>query len=115
MASKSKAARVDQKAYWENKLDQRLSVLAEKGLESGRTAKDATVRKLRAKIRKTDARLKAITGLEKKAEEMIQNKAEKMTAPLKEQGKKKKQPEQGPAISKRQQKKKKKKENKGES
>ncbi|MBW1700942.1 MAG: hypothetical protein JRJ50_02260, partial [Deltaproteobacteria bacterium] len=53
MASKSKETREGQKAYWENKLNQRMSILAEKGIESGKIAKDPAVKKIRARIRQT--------------------------------------------------------------
>ena len=107
MASKSKEARLEQKAYWENKLTQRLSVLTEKGFEAPKIAKDSAVRKIRGKIRESGARLKTIADLEKKNEEMARIKAEKMAAPQKE-----KKTEKAPEMSKRQQKKTKKKESK---
>jgi len=112
MASKEKAARLEQRTYWEEKLNQRLSLLADKGAESQKISKDTTVRKLRAKMRETDKRLKAIQGKEKKTEEMAKIKAEKLAAPKKEQGKKGKISEEKTGESKRQQKKKKKKESK---
>jgi len=112
MASKEKTARLEQRVYWEEKLKQRLSLLAEKGAESEKITKDTTVRKLRAKMRETDERLKAIEGKEKKLEEMAKLRAEKLAAPKKEQGKKGNISEEKPAKSKRQQRKKKKKESK---
>jgi len=111
MPSKSKAARLNQKDSLENKLEQRLTVLAEKGLKPGEISKDANVRGIRAKIRERNARLTAISALEKKAEEMAGIKAEKEAAPKEEKGKKKK--EEAAETSKRQKKKKKKKEGKG--
>ena len=112
MASKEKAARLDQKRHWDEKLDQRLSILTDKGVDPEKASKDTTVRKLRAKIRETDKRLKAIEGKEKKSEEMAKIKAEKLAAPKIDKAKKKKTGEKQPAESKRQQKKKKKKESK---
>jgi len=112
MASKEKAARLEQRVHWEEKLNQRLSLMADKGAESEKIAKDTTVRKLRAKVRETDKRLRAIEGKEKKLEELAKVKAEKLAAPKKEQGKKGKISEEKSADSKRQQKKKKKKESK---
>ncbi len=76
MASKDRAARKEQKLYWENQLSRRLEVLTEKGLEPGRIAKDPTVKKIRAKMRKTETRLRAIDELAKKNKEMIEAKAE---------------------------------------
>ena len=113
MPSKSEVARETQREYWQNKLNQRLSVLAEKELESSKIIKDATVRKMRAKIRETDGRLKAIADLEKKKEDMARLKAEKMAAPKEKKAGKKKEAAQTQGTSKRQQKKKKKTESKG--
>ena len=110
MASKEKTARLEQRVYWEEKLKQRLSLIADKGAESEKIAKDTTVRKLRAKVRETDKRLKAIEEKEKKLEERAKIKAEKLAAPKKE--KKEKISEEKPSKSKRQQKKKEKKESK---
>ena len=84
MASKDRAARKEQKLYWENQLSRRLEVLTEKGLESGRIAKDPTVKKIRARLRKTETRLKAIDELAKKNEEMIEAKAAKAEEKTKE-------------------------------
>ncbi|MGM0426903.1 MAG: hypothetical protein ACQEQ7_06670 [Thermodesulfobacteriota bacterium] len=112
MVSKSKETRVEQKAFWEKKLHQRLSALEEKGVSPEKKAKDTTVRSLRAKLRETDKRLGVITEGEKKVEEMARLKAEKLAVP--KQGKPKKgkkaKTEEPPAESKRQKKKKKKKE-----
>jgi len=112
MPSKSKAARLNQKDSLENRLEQRLTVLAEKGLKPGDISKDVNVRGIRAKIRETNARLNAISALEKKAEEMARSKAEKEAAPKEVKGKKKKVKEDEADMSRRQKKKKKKKEGK---
>ena len=112
MGSKSKQVRQYQKDYWGKKLEERLSVLAEKGVEPEKVARDASVRNLRAKLRETQGRLKTITEIEKKSEEMARAKAEKMSLPKRE--KKKKEAEEAPEMSKRQQKKKKKKEDQTE-
>ncbi|MCJ7687302.1 MAG: hypothetical protein MUO68_23735 [Desulfobacteraceae bacterium] len=110
MASKEKAARLEQRVHWEEKLNQRLSLMADKGAESEKIAKDTTVRKLRAKMRETGKRLRAIEEKEKKLAEMAKVKAEKLAAPKKE--KKREISEEKPAKSKRQQKKKEKKQSK---
>ncbi len=110
MASKSKTSRLEQKAYLEEKLDKRLSFLSEKGIEPGKISKDTGVKKIRAQIRETEGRLKVISDMERKAEEMARVKAEKMAAPKKE--KEKKVSDEVPAASKRQKKKKKKLETK---
>ena len=113
MTSKSESARESQRAYWENKLKQRLSLLGENGRDSGQITKDAAVRKIRAKLRETETRLKVIADLEKKKADMARLKVEKKAAPRKEKVKKKKETETKQEISKRQQKKKKKVEGKG--
>jgi len=84
MASKDRATRKEQKLYWENQLSRRLEVLTEKGLEPGRIAKDPTVKKIRAKMRKTETRLRAIDELAKKNKEMIEAKAAKAEEKTKE-------------------------------
>ncbi len=108
MASKSKTSRLGQKQYWEQKLNQRLSELEEKGISPKGAAKDTAVQSFRAKLRETDKRLAAIEDREKKFEEMARIKAEKDVAPKKEKPKKDKKAksEETPAESKRQQKKK---------
>ncbi len=112
MVSKSFESRGNQKEYWESKLSQRLSFLAEKGFEPGKIAKDTTVRKFRAKMRETESRLRTIASQKKKVEEMASIKAEKAATPKEEKGKKKKEVGKTPGKSKRQQKKSKKKESK---
>ena len=112
MASKGKEERSEQKAYWEERLSQRLSELKENGVESGSVARDAAVRQIRAKLRETNKRLETIVNLEKKVQEMIVTKEEKLAAPKEKKSKKKEIIED--SESKRQQKKKKKKEKKAE-
>jgi len=108
MASKSKEARLEQKACWDEKLNRRISLLVENGVKPEKIAKDTTVRGLRANRRETNKRLKAIEGLEKKLVDMAKTKAEKLAAPKMKKTKKKNEGEQPAAQSKRQQKKKKK-------
>jgi hypothetical protein len=103
MGSRSKASRLDQKAYWKEKLDERLLLLADRGLEPEKMARDGGVRKIRAEIRKAGARLKVISDSEQKTEDMARSKAEKVARPKKEKGKGAE--EGGSVVSKRQQKK----------
>ncbi len=114
MPSKSKEARLEQKNFWEEKLKQRLDVLAENGVDPRKSFKDRTVKKIRAKLRDTEARLNSIGTQEKKIEEMAAKKAEKLAAPKEKKTKKKLAEEVKGAESKRQQKKKKKKVGKAE-
>jgi hypothetical protein len=106
MASKSKEARLDQRAYWEQKLSDRLSILGSRGVDSSRVNKDVAVRKIRARLRETQNRLNSIESLEKKIEGMARLKAEKMAAPKEDKVKKKKETADPAETSKRQQKKK---------
>jgi hypothetical protein len=113
MGSNSKESRLAQKVYWERKLDARLSALNSRGLEPGRIAKDSGVRKMRAEIRRAEARLQVIESLGKKAEEMAKAKAKKAAEAKKKKTKKAKDAESKPEMSKRQQKKKSKKRKEG--
>ena len=112
MPSKSKEARLEQMTYFEKKLDDRLSLLAEQGLDSKQITRDSAVKKLRAQIRKTNDRLKVIQDLQTKSDEMARLKAEKLAAPKKEKEAKKKSQEEEAQVSKRQKKKMAKKEEK---
>ena len=105
MPSKTKDARLEQKSIVEATLNERLKTLAEKGLEPQAIAKDSTVRRLRADLRKANERLSVIEGREKKLEEMAQAREQKLQQPKKEKGKKKKGAEEQPEMSKRQKKK----------
>jgi len=115
MASKGKAARQNQMNYWEAKLAERLKALTEQKGEPQRVASDPVVRMIRAKIRDTQARIRAIEEKERKTEEMARRKSQKVAAPKKEKVKKKKTQEDKQELSKRQQKKLKKKEQKNKS
>ncbi|HYA14103.1 MAG TPA: hypothetical protein VEF33_07170 [Syntrophales bacterium] len=105
MGSKQKQTQMDQKAYFEQRLEDRLSSLSKKGIESPRIDKDTLVKKLRAKIRAINDRLKAIAANEKRTEELARIKAEKAAAPKeKEKGKEKKTkevPEEGKVKKKK--------------
>lgn len=114
MASKDKVARDSQKTYWDGALSRRLKALNESGLEQKEIAKDTSVRKIRAEIRKISARLAVIDKKQKKIEEMAKTKAEKVLAATKTKVKKTKEEEETPEETKRQQKLKKKMEKKEE-
>jgi colicin import membrane protein len=80
MASKLKQTQLRRKEQYERKLNNRLALLAERKMEPARTNKDPLVKSLRAQIEATDARLKAIAALEKRAAELAKAKAEKAEA-----------------------------------
>ena len=104
---------MEQKRYWDEQLQQRLSLLTDKGFDADRISRDTTVKRLRAKIRETGQRLRVIEGKKQKAEEMAAAKAQKLAAPKIKKSDKKKMAGEQPAESKRQQKKRKKKEGQG--
>jgi hypothetical protein len=106
MGSKQKQTQMGQKAYFEQKLEDRLSSLSKKGIESPRIDKDTHVKKLRAKIRAINDRLKVIAASEKRTEELAKIKAERAAALPKDQkrgkGKKAKEvPEEGKVKKKK--------------
>ena len=100
MGLKWKQMQMRQKAYFEQKLQNRLSFLSGKEIEAPKIDKDSLVRKLRANIRAVNNRLRLIADHEKRTEEMAKIKADRAAAPPKEQkggkvGKTKKGPEEG--------------------
>ena len=112
MASKSKEARGDQITYWGKKLEERLAYLKDKGVEPEVAVKDPGIRQIRAKMRETERRLRAIEKKEKRKDEVGGLKAERLAAKKEKAGKKKGSEPEGEAVSKRQMKKQKKKEEK---
>ncbi len=91
-----------QKAYFEQKLRDRLTFLSGKGIKSPKTDKDPLVKKMQADIRAVNKRLRAIADNDKRSEEIAKIKAERAAAPQKEQEvgkgeKPKKAPEAGKA------------------
>ena len=100
MGLKRKQMQLRQKAYFEQKLKDRLSFLSGKGIEAPKVDKDSLVRKLKASIRAVNNRLRLIADNEKRTEEMAKIKADRAAAPPKEQEggkaeKPKKAPEEG--------------------
>jgi len=100
MGSKRKQMLMQQQAYFELRLKDRLSFLAGRGIKSPQADKDTLVRKLQADIRATKNRLRVIADNDKRTEEMAKKKAERAAAPRKEQEgakgeKPKKAPEEG--------------------
>jgi hypothetical protein len=85
MGLKRKQKQLRQEAYFEQKLQNRLSFLSGKGIESPKADKDSLVKKLQANIRAIKNRLKLIADNEKRTEEIAKVKAERAAAPLKEQ------------------------------
>ena len=74
-----------QKAYFEKKLQDRLSFLSGKGIKAPKIDKDPLARKLQANIRAVNNRLRLIAGNAKRTEEMAKTKAKRAAAPPKGQ------------------------------
>jgi hypothetical protein len=107
MGSKHKQSRMEQKASFERRLEDRLSYLSQKGIESPKIDKDVIVKKLRADINAVNTRLKWIADNEKRTEELARIKVEKTAAPRKDQeGGKDKKSKEAPAEGKGKKKKK---------
>ena len=66
MASESKETRLKQKATLEAKLQKRLALLAEKGLDEKKIARDVLVKELKANLKQTQVRLRAIAANDKR-------------------------------------------------
>jgi hypothetical protein len=90
MASESKETRLKQKATLEAKLQKRLGLLAEKGLDEKKIARDALVKELKAKLKETAARLRAIAANVQRTAELAAIKAERLAKPKEETPKAKK-------------------------
>jgi hypothetical protein len=69
-----------QKAVWEAKLKARLSFLKGKGISPQMIQKDATMRRIKAEIRKANERLASIAAQEKLNQERIQGREQKLAA-----------------------------------
>jgi hypothetical protein len=101
MGLKRKQMLMRQKAYFEQKLKNRLSFLSGKGIEAPQAGKDTLARKMQASIRAVNKRLRLITDDEKITEEMVKIKAERAAAPLNEQkGGKTEKPKKAPQEGK---------------
>jgi hypothetical protein len=100
MGLKRKQILMQQQAYFEHKLKDRLSFLSGKGIKSPQADKDTLVRKLQADIRAVKNRLRVLADNAKKMEAIARIKEEKAAAPQKGQEsgrgeKPKKAPEEG--------------------
>jgi len=110
MASESRETRLKQKATWEAKLQKQLAHLTEKGQTEKQIERDALVREIKAKIKETNARLRAIDANEKQIADLAAMKAERLAKPKEEAPKAKKAAEPPPEAKEPKAKKKKKKE-----
>jgi hypothetical protein len=78
MASKLKTTQMGRKEQYERRLANRLALLSEKKTEPSMIAKDPLVKNLRANIKATDLRLKAIAKIEQRTAELAKKKADKV-------------------------------------
>ncbi len=85
MSSKSKDVRIEQRSVLEKKLDLRFQQLAQKGTGQEKAESDPLVKNLKAKIRETNSRIKAVEKIEKLNEDLAQAKIQKLAAPKKEE------------------------------
>jgi hypothetical protein len=86
MSSKSKDVRIEQRRMLEEKLDLRLQQLAQKGISKEKAQSNPLVKNLKAKIKETNARIKAVEKIEKLNEDLAQAKILKLTVPAKKEG-----------------------------
>jgi hypothetical protein len=107
MASESKETRLKQKATLEAKLQKRLALLAEKGLDEKKIARNVLVKQLKAKLKTTAVRLRAIAANVKRTEDLAAMKAERLAKPMEEAPKAKKAAPEPPPEAKTKKKKKK--------
>lgn len=106
MASESRETRLRQKAEWEVKLNKRLALLAGKGMDEKKIAQDVQVKELKAKLKESNARIRAIDATEKRTAELAAIKAERLAKPKEEEAPKAKKAEEPPADAKPKKKKK---------
>jgi hypothetical protein len=78
MASKLRTTQMGRKEQYERRLANRLALLSEKKTEPSMIAKDPLVKNLRANIKATDLRLKAIAKIEQRTAELAKKKADKV-------------------------------------
>jgi hypothetical protein len=107
MASESNETRLKQKAVLEAKLQKRLALLAEKGLDEKKIARDVLVKELKAGLKKTAVRLRAIVANVERTADLAAMKAERLAQPKEEAPKTKKAAPEPPPEAKAKKKKKK--------
>lgn len=98
--------RQKQKAEWEAKLQKRLALLGEKGFDEQKIARDVGIKELKAKIKESNVRLRAIDANEKRTAELAAIKAERLAKPKEEAPKAKKAAEPPPETKPKKKKKK---------
>ena len=84
MSLKRKQMLLQQKEYFEKSLQNRLSILSGKGIETRKADKDTLVRKWKARIKAMNSRLKLIADDAKITEDMKKTRTDKAAAALKD-------------------------------
>lgn len=102
----SRETRLKQKAEWEVKLKKRLALLGEKGFDEKKIARDVGVKELKAKLKESQVRLRAIDANEKRTADLAAMKAERLAKPKDETPKAKKAEEPPPEAKPKKKKKK---------
>ncbi len=90
MTSLSRETRHKQLVQWEAKLQNRQTLLEEKGFDATKIAHEFGVRQLKSKVKEAQARLQAIDAAEKLAAELAATKAARLAKPREEAPKAKK-------------------------
>ncbi len=85
MGAKQKQALENRRASFKEMLNDRLSALSGKGIARPQADKDTLVRKLQARVRAVNNRLRAIADGEKRAQDAAKAKAAAKAAPKKDQ------------------------------
>jgi hypothetical protein len=98
--------RLRQKAEWEVKLQKRLALLGARGFDAQKIARDVGIKELKAKIKESQVRLRAIDANEKRTAELAAIKAERLAKPKEEAAKSKKKEEPPPETKPKKKKKK---------
>ncbi len=102
----TRETRLKQKAEWEVKLQKRLAQLEAKGFDAQKIGRDVGIKELKAKIKESAVRLRAIDAKDNRTAELAAIKAERLAQP-KEEAPKAKKPEEPPPEAKPKKKKKK--------
>ena len=105
-AIRSRETRLKQKAEWEAKLQKRLALLGEKGFDEKKIARDVGIKELKAKLKESQVRLRAIDANEKRTADLAAIKAERLAKPKEETPKAKKAEEPPPEAKPKKKKKK---------
>jgi len=106
MNSQSKETRLQQQALLNSKLQKRLAMLAEKGMDEKAIARDATVKEMKSKLKETAARLRAIEKIVTRTGELAAIKSERLANPQKNMPRAKKETPEAPIETKPKKKKK---------